>query len=749
MPQHKELRVHGVSGTPPREMLYTDPVPRDPPTEENRYARVYDKPDRDDDFDVQGFHWGGLTAGNWKTAFWILLAPFLLANVAGWMASRNSRWGVALVRVAALSLTALLVSQAVTALVLLPSIWLERTIDWQVATVHRVAGLILLVVVGALFLLLVRSASRSHFDKSTPESRLRRLFVPKTATMLAPPEGSTAPVSPAAEWDDPAGTTLTDPAIWGTHAILYRLRRLHLGVGLATIAMAGAVWADSIWLLAVGSWVFAVLVFLAGATSFWPRNRAILWLTAVSSLASLLLAVGSLLAIAFSDAPGARSIDLHTLTFVITVVLGVSAMACVLGAGLRTVGALVIASQLGAVLGIALGVIVEQVVRPESPVLVANGAGFVAVTMLFLIGVLLIVALLLSAIPHPRSGTKGMTTLLRRMVLRGEWLFYAAAVFGIGFGVMVLWKSIMKSADDAGIDSFAGLFSSRFATELFAGFTPGSLDPPELGGLVQTAALVLAVVAVVLLWWRVWSAVGWLRAMLVPVGAVLLVVLAFRGFQVGFMGLEFALTRRLEEIAVFVAVLIPGLFMLKSIISGVREGEERRRQVGILWDVGSFWPRWFHPLAPPGYGPVVVDGLVEELERSDADLLAAHSQGTLIAAVAVSQMDEAELPRSFITYGSQLGSLYPAMFPAAGVDRVVAEVERRFGGRWINLWRDDDPIGGHYVEAIGESNWQVCSGSGHSGHEVTLEYSTARSQVLEGSSAWPSNQPEPPCWGDS
>ena len=251
----------------------------------------------------------------------------------------------------------------------------------------------------------------------------------------------------------------------------------------------------------------------------------------------------------------------------------------------------------------------------------------------------------------------------------------------------------------------------------------------------------------VLLWWRVWSAIGWLRALLVPVGAVVLVFIAFRGFQVGFMGLEFTLTRRLEEIAVFVAVLIPGLFMLKSIISGVREGEERRRQVGILWDVGSFWPRWFHPLAPPGYGPVVVDGLVKELERSDAELLAAHSQGTLIAAVAVSQMNEAELPRSFITYGSQLGSLYPAMFPAAGVDRVVAEVQRRFGERWINLWRADDPIGGHFVEALGGANWQVCSGSGHSGHEVTPEYSTARSQVLAGTSAWPAGRAEPPCWG--
>jgi hypothetical protein len=89
------------------------------------------------------------------------------------------------------------------------------------------------------------------------------------------------------------------------------------------------------------------------------------------------------------------------------------------------------------------------------------------------------------------------------------------------------------------------------------------------------------------------------------------------------------------------------------------------------------------------------------------------------------------------------------MFPAAGVDRVVSEVRRRFDDRWINLWRDDDPIGGHFVEALGEANWQVCTGSGHSGHEITPEYATARSQVLAGRVVWPPEAPAPPCWEDS
>ncbi|MGA7098372.1 MAG: hypothetical protein WB245_12485, partial [Acidimicrobiia bacterium] len=129
MPGLKELRVHGVSGTPPRDMLYTDPVARDvDPSLPRTYTTVYRKPDRDSGYTVEAFHWGGLTAGSWRTAFWILLAPFAFANIAGWMAERQSRTGRAAIRVAGLALTALLVSQAAVALVDLPHHWLSARI---------------------------------------------------------------------------------------------------------------------------------------------------------------------------------------------------------------------------------------------------------------------------------------------------------------------------------------------------------------------------------------------------------------------------------------------------------------------------------------------------------------------------------------------------------------------------------------------------------------------------------------------
>jgi len=746
MAEQSELRVHGVSGTPPRDMLYTDPVSVDPPTFEKRYTSVYESPHHDEGYHVQGFHWGGLTSGDWKTVFWILLAPFALANVAGWTTRANSRGAVALVRVAAISLTALLVSQAVIALVLIPYLWFEQQFEPAGDELLKAAAVVLFVITIALFLLLVRTSTRSHFRKLSPQDQFRLLIKPRTDAMLPPVEGGTAEEMPSStQWDDPAGTVVSDPAIWGTHAILHRLRRLHLAIGLTVIALAAAIWADNIVLFWTGIGIFGLVVVTTFATSFWPRNPLLLWVTAVSSPTSLVLVALSVAAIGISSAAGVRFLDLHTLTFGITVVLGLSSMACVFKAGWLTVGALVIASQLGAVLGIAVGLIAEELANIDAQ-LAPNGAAFVAVAMLFLFGVMGIVALILSAIPHPRSGERGLTTLLRRIVLRGPWLFYTAAAFGIGFGVLVIFKAAAESARTAGITDLSGILSTDFAKALFTGFTPRALDPPKLGGGTQIAALVVAGLVVLLAWWRVSSAAGLLRGLWVPIGAFAVAFITAKGFETVFLGIEFKLTHRLDDVAVFVTVLIPGLFMLKSIISGVREGEKRRRQVGMLWDVGSFWPRWFHPLAPPGYGPIAVDGLRNELKSQHRNLLAAHSQGTLIAAVTLSQMEEADLPDSFVTYGSQLGVLFPSMFPAAGIDRLVAALSTKFGNRWINLWRDDDPIGGHYVEELGSANWRVCTGKGHSGHEVTPEYRIARSRVLVGATTWPPDQAPPYCW---
>jgi hypothetical protein len=78
----KELRVHGVSGAALWQMLYSDP--RNESTFDD-YTRIWEVPGEHYDETVAAFHWGGLAVDSRWTGFWTFLAPFALANTAGWM----------------------------------------------------------------------------------------------------------------------------------------------------------------------------------------------------------------------------------------------------------------------------------------------------------------------------------------------------------------------------------------------------------------------------------------------------------------------------------------------------------------------------------------------------------------------------------------------------------------------------------------------------------------------------------------
>jgi pimeloyl-ACP methyl ester carboxylesterase len=125
----------------------------------------------------------------------------------------------------------------------------------------------------------------------------------------------------------------------------------------------------------------------------------------------------------------------------------------------------------------------------------------------------------------------------------------------------------------------------------------------------------------------------------------------------------------------------------------------------------------------------VINDLREMLEKQPQAVVAAHSQGSLIAAVAIHGAGDAGEVKGLITYGSQLGILYPRMFPGAGIDDLVDSVAGRVS-MWVNLWRDTDPIGGHYVDRAEVDNRPVGTASGHSGYETTPEYLTARRNVV-------------------
>ena len=728
-------------------MLYTDPVTTDPPSQG---TKIYRPPTPGPDFEVSGFHWASLTSGSRATALWILLAPYALANAAGWMSgwrlnptrpteeSVNESWvvkvGRAAVRAASMALTVLFVSQVFTAAVVLPMAWLDTNetlsiLWWEISLGgldSRIPLLVLVMVVVALFFWLVTVVStKTHYEENTI-SRIALLLDPSGGAMKRK-VGDIASKKPEA---DPAGAPITDPRLWAIHPMLHRLRRLHFGLGMSVISLSLFIWVGS------SGTPFALLVlfgliagFSIGTTYFPGSSKAskssTLWrltsLFPLVSLGILLAAVITALATSPQQWPDA---NLHEMTFGISGILGLFGFLS-LAAGPLALGALVLATLFGGVLGTSIGLIVDTVLGTK--ILIDQGVGWSAVAMLgMLIWLLLWVVGLAIAAGHPEP-EKGATKPLPL-----GW-FGVVGRFATGF-----WNSLLRT--------------SR-----------GDPKPPSEEGLVRKFALIVG--RRVTLEARMLFVASAIYGVAAFIDVAILVwrhgrrVLAADGTVVaGFSGMLTTIGKGLNpealdrfdpglvNLAITIAVLGPGYFALRSLRKGWSDSEDgkgRRRQVGILWDLGSFWPRWFHPLAPPGYGPKAVSDLAKTLEGLPSDaVVGAHSQGSLIAAVAMQQSGHG---RRFLTYGSQLGILYPRMFPDVGIPNLVSEVDDLTPG-WINLWRCTDPVGGHYVQALGSRNWLVGTGAGHSRYEMTPEYRSARKALMSGDLNRPPKYNTKNCW---
>ncbi|MFQ6852445.1 hypothetical protein AAIB46_16300 [Streptomyces sp. 35M1] len=125
-----------------------------------------------------------------------------------------------------------------------------------------------------------------------------------------------------------------------------------------------------------------------------------------------------------------------------------------------------------------------------------------------------------------------------------------------------------------------------------------------------------------------------------------------------------------------------------------------RRTIGILWDVGTFWPRAAHPFAPPCYAERAVPDLASRMSAWTSTMprgrlvISGHSQGSVLAASAVWQLPDATRRRvALLTYGSPLERLYGRWFPAYFGAGPLLGLHRSVHC-WRNLWRATDPIGG-------------------------------------------------------
>lgn len=151
-----------------------------------------------------------------------------------------------------------------------------------------------------------------------------------------------------------------------------------------------------------------------------------------------------------------------------------------------------------------------------------------------------------------------------------------------------------------------------------------------------------------------------------------------------------------------------------------------RRGVGAVWDVVTFFPRTFHPFAPPCYAERAVpqlafrlktltrapsrDELPVEAGPDDAAaekvrrgvVLRSHSQGTVLAVASVLQFqrntDAAQSDRlRMLTFGSPLTVLYARVFPSyfGGLVGSLAQSLPESAGqrRWLHFRARTDPLG--------------------------------------------------------
>ncbi len=183
-----------------------------------------------------------------------------------------------------------------------------------------------------------------------------------------------------------------------------------------------------------------------------------------------------------------------------------------------------------------------------------------------------------------------------------------------------------------------------------------------------------------------------------------------------------------------------GLFLAGLLVGLLRQDYSdpaKRKTIGAIWDVGTFWPRATHPFAPPCYAERAVPELVNRVRiltgtvdedpadpawqqiaahLRDADtldspqlslppgpvLLTGYSQGSVIAPAVVAQLPADTLGQAaLLTLACPLRRLYGRAFPAYfGLEQrrtLVRLLETPDGGppvtKWKNLVRRTDYVG--------------------------------------------------------
>ncbi|WP_328557122.1 hypothetical protein [Streptomyces sp. NBC_00358] len=692
-----ELLVHGVGGTTPEEMLND---PRTVRITGDTTAAVFRRADDTDAEEHPGDHrdgpvreayvWCNLTSGNGARALWLLLLPFMVVNLAHWMRPATHGRGRAvrlyglLVRLAGLTLTVLLVAAAC-----------EVALDlaaWQCAGTRAC----------------VRNHSWLGFlspDRpdagwwSQPGRRLAlAALVPAALTTLLwylshrtwSAYESQRPMARAAEHDEESdGTGLGRPGFWYGRRLVARLRAAHTAAGFLTVAAAVGSSAARHDRAPGGPAVLDTLGWLLNATCV-AGGAVVLWVVCRRGRSENRIDRGRDRTLVRGLPLG--SIALLALTLVYAGWSRPHWHATGRLPGDLTFGGLTLVQGL---LVIALGAVARALYRTDPRVKGSGPAagapldtrtamrGFAgpAVAMLACAlggvmsgGVSQRVADWLDGTRHSIPGPPVLLT-WQASAIPPLLVVLLALIGGLARGT---WR--LRRGESLAVErDYPHEARDSARTRRIAGTR-------AMASLTDRAPLMVGVVASVTLLLGAGTLAGALATGDAPSEAA-------RGAD-GFV-------HGAAETAQALGSWLIGLGFIVFVTWGRRAYKDpaARRTIGILWDVGTFWPRAAHPFAPPCYAERAVPDLTWRMAtwtRATGGrlVLSGHSQGSVLAAAAAWQLKPSVRKKvALLTYGSPLERLYGRWFPAHFGPAALASLHREVAC-WRNLYRRTDPIGG-------------------------------------------------------
>ncbi|MFC4504444.1 MULTISPECIES: hypothetical protein [Streptomyces] len=729
-----ELLVHGVGGATPEKMLND---PRTVRITGDDTAAVFRRADDATADAASGGHdgrpvpeayvWCNLTSGNGTRALWLLLLPFMVVNLAHWMrpAAREGTRAVRLygllVRLAGLSLTVLLVAAAC-------EVALDLT-AWQCAGTRACSD-------RHSWLAFLSPDASADGWWSPPGRRLAlAALVPTALTGLLwylshrtwRAYESQEPLDRTPEPEEgPGHTALSRPGFWYGRRLVARLRAAHTAAGLLTVAAA------------VGT--------AAAREDRRPGGPALL--EALGRLLEASLAGGALAVVwvvcrrGRSERRLDRRLDAHLVHRLPLAALVLLVLTLLYAGWSRpgwhssgrlpgdaTFGTLALAQG---VLVIAVAVVARVLHRgAEDGRAALRGLGGPAVVMLA------------CALGGVMSGGVAQRV--------SDWLD-GTGTFLDGPPVLLTWQASVIPVVLGVLLVMCGLLGrrallltrvERAAVARDYDVHPG--DPARTGRIARTRAMATLTDRAPLL-----VAVTATSTLLLGAGAL-----------VGAFGTTKTPVRAAQEAPTFVhgaaqtaqalGSWLIGLGFILLVTWGRRAYKDpsARRTIGILWDVGTFWPRAAHPFAPPCYAERAVPDLTWRMAtwtRATGGrlVISGHSQGSVLAAAAAWQLSPADRGRvALLTYGSPIERLYGRWFPAHfGPSALVALHEDI--DCWRNLYRLTDPIGGpvrlHEVDrepladplAYGRTEEHPLPGPvlGHSDYQADPAFAQERERLL-------------------